>query len=231
MQRARWAGHVAQALRPAGYDAEVVYLVTLLQNLGRLLVHYHFPEEAEQTRQLMLPAPSPDPAAGVPELLGLSEEAASFAVLGVTSEDVGAAVARHWGLGDQVLHLIRRLPKDLPVRTPNGDGDRLRATASAANDAVDAASTLAGPRLAQALTVLAQRYARSLNVNLRDVQEALETGRQVLRRGGRVVDAGGADDHVEDGVDSADADDLPGAQAPGAPTAERDSAFATSAAG
>ena len=237
MQRARWAGHVAQALRPAGYDAEVVNLVTLLQNLGRLLVHYHFPEEAEQARQLMLPAPSPDPAAGVPELPGLSEEAASFAVLGVRSDDVGAAVARHWGLGDQVLHMIRRLPKDLPVRMPDGDDDRLRATASAANDAVDAASNLAGPRLTQALSVLAQRYARSLNVNLRDVQEALETGRQVLRRDGRVADASGADGHADNGVDGAssdadaDADDLPDAQAPGAPTAERDSASAVSAAG
>ena len=209
MQRARWAGHVAQALRPAGYDAEVVYLVTLLQNLGRLLVHYHFPQEAEQARQLMLPAPSPDPAAGVPELPGLSEEAASFAVLGVNSEDVGAAVARHWGLGDEVLHMIRRLPKNLPVRMPDGDDDRLRATASAANDAVDAASHLAGPRLAQALSALAQRYGRSLNVNLRDVQEALDKGRQALRRGGRVADAGG----------SADADDTPGADASGAPTA------------
>ena len=37
------AGRVAQALRPAGYDAEVVYLVTLLQNLGRLVVQLPLP--------------------------------------------------------------------------------------------------------------------------------------------------------------------------------------------
>ena len=30
----RLAGHVAQALRPAGYDPEAVYLVAVLQNLG-----------------------------------------------------------------------------------------------------------------------------------------------------------------------------------------------------
>lgn len=192
MQRARWAGHVAQALRPAGYDAEVVYLVALLQNLGRLLVHYHFPDEAEQARQLMLPAPSPDPTAGVPELPGLSEEAAWFAVLGVNSEDIGAAVARHWGLGDAVLHMIRRLPKGIPVRTPDNDDDRLRATASAANDAVDAAIQLHGPRLAPALAIIAQRYARSLNIHLRDVQEALEKGRRTLRDGSRVASADSA---------------------------------------
>ena len=57
MDRVRLAGHAAQALRPPGYDPEVVYLVAVLQNLGRLLVQYHFPEEAEQIRQLMQPAP------------------------------------------------------------------------------------------------------------------------------------------------------------------------------
>ena len=38
IDRVRLAGHVAQALRPAGYDAEVVYLIAVLQNLGRLLL-------------------------------------------------------------------------------------------------------------------------------------------------------------------------------------------------
>ncbi|MEI7465692.1 MAG: HDOD domain-containing protein, partial [Burkholderiales bacterium] len=50
MDQVRLAGHAAQALRPAGYDAEVVYLVTVLQNLGRLLAQYHFPSEYEQIR-------------------------------------------------------------------------------------------------------------------------------------------------------------------------------------
>ncbi|TXC66217.1 HDOD domain-containing protein [Piscinibacter aquaticus] len=57
----RPAGHAAQALRPPGYDAEVVFLVAVLQNLGRLLVQYHFPEESEQIRQLMQPVPPPQP--------------------------------------------------------------------------------------------------------------------------------------------------------------------------
>ncbi|HJV61951.1 MAG TPA: HDOD domain-containing protein, partial [Albitalea sp.] len=53
IDRARLAGHVAQVLCPAGYDPEVIYLVAVLQNLGRLLVQYHFPDEAEQVWQLM----------------------------------------------------------------------------------------------------------------------------------------------------------------------------------
>ena len=50
IDRVRLAGHTAQALRPAGYDGEVVYLIAALQNLGRLMLRYHFAEEAEQIR-------------------------------------------------------------------------------------------------------------------------------------------------------------------------------------
>ena len=134
------------------------------------------------------------------------------------------------------VHIVE-LPDASRLARIIGEIDTSNAALIAAQltDAVDASSTLAGPRLVQALSVLAQRYARSLNVNLRDVQEALDTGRQVLRRGGRVADASGADEradgHADNGVDSADADDLPGAQAHGAPTAERDIASAVSAAG
>jgi eukaryotic-like serine/threonine-protein kinase len=192
MDQARWAGHVAQALRPAGYDAEVVYLVAVLQNLGRLLVQYHFGDEAEQIRQLTLsvraPNSSPNAAPGEPELRGLSEDVAAMSVLGVTIEEMGAAVARHWGLGDEVLHMVRPLSKVAPVRGPDNDNDLLRATASAANEAVDAAQLLKPQQLNHALSAIAQRYAKVLNANLSVFQEALESGKQVLLRGGRVVD-------------------------------------------
>ncbi len=103
--------------RPA-YDAEVVYLITLLQNLGRLVVHYHFADEAQQIRRLMQPAASA--REGEPEDPGMSEELASFAVLGADIEAIGAAVARWWGLDESVLAMIRRLPLATPVRSVGG---------------------------------------------------------------------------------------------------------------
>jgi non-specific serine/threonine protein kinase len=171
IERAKRAGRVAQALRPAGYDAEVVYLVTLLQNLGRLLAHYHFPEEAAQVRRLMLPAPAA--SAGTPDEPGMTEEAAAFAVLGTDIESMGAAVARHWGLDESVLHMIRRLPAATPVRAIERDDDLLRALASAANEAVDAAA-LPPKQAAAALERVAQRYARPLALSLKDIQDALQ---------------------------------------------------------
>ncbi|HEY2928078.1 MAG TPA: HDOD domain-containing protein, partial [Albitalea sp.] len=68
VDRVRLAGHTAQMLRPPGYDPEVIFLVAILQNLGRLLVQYHFPEEAEQIWHLMRPSPPPANAEpGTPE--------------------------------------------------------------------------------------------------------------------------------------------------------------------
>ena len=162
---------MAQALRPAGYDAEVVHLVCLLQNLGRLVTGYHFPDELQQIRRLMQPAPPVRP--GEPEEPGMSEQAASYAVLGADIEAIGAAVARHWGLDDSVLHLIRPMPLATSPRSIDNDDDMLRAVASCGTEAVD---TLALPssQQAAALRRVAKRYGRALGIELRELQDALK---------------------------------------------------------
>ncbi|CAD5373959.1 HDOD domain-containing protein [Rubrivivax sp. A210] len=170
LDRVKRAGRLALALRPAGYDSEVVYLVTLLQNLGRLVVHYHFPDEAQQIHRLMLPAPAT--REGEAEEPGMSEQGAAYAVLGIDIESLGSAVARHWGLDDAVLALIRRLPPTTPVHTPESDDETLRLVASCANETMDAMS-LAPHRVATAMQRVAQRYGRALEIGLRDLQAAL----------------------------------------------------------
>ena len=168
--RCKRAGRVAMALRPPAYDGEVVYLLTLLQNLGRLVVQYHFSDEAVQIRRLMQPAPPQ--REGEPEEPGMTEESASFAVLGADIEAIGAAVARHWGLDDSVLGMIRRHPLATPVRTADSDDELLRTVSSCANEAVDALSQPA-PRVAAALQRVVHRYGRGLNFGLRELQAAL----------------------------------------------------------
>jgi non-specific serine/threonine protein kinase len=178
----RLAGHVAQALRPAGYDAEVVYLIAVLQNLGRLLVGYHFADEAEQIRQLMQPIPAVrvEGELVAPEQPGFTEALAAFAVLGVEVEAFGSAAARQWGLGDDILHMIRRLPGESPIRKPDGDAELLRIVASAANDIVDALA-LPTPKVAAALNRIVSRYSRVIRINTRILHEAVHEAREMLR--------------------------------------------------
>ncbi|MGM9486198.1 serine/threonine protein kinase [Ideonella sp. YS5] len=179
IRRVKRAGRVATRLVPAGYDGEVVFLVTLLQNLGRLLVQYHFPEEAGQIRRLMQPTvvTLPQKHASAPpetkEEPGMSAEAASYAVLGADMEALGASVARHWGLDDSVQQMIRRIAPSAPVRTPESDSDILRVTATCANDLIDA-MTLPAARATKALNLVVQRYARPLGLTGKEIQEALQ---------------------------------------------------------
>ena len=170
IERIRRAARTALALRPAGYDGEVVYLLTLLQNLGRLVVHYHFADEAQQIARLMQSAPSP--REGEPEEPGMSEEAAAFAVLGADIDAIGLAVARHWGFDEALVKMIQRLPLATPVRAPDGDDDLLRLAASCANEAADAMA-LPAPKVAAALQRVVQRYGRVLEFGSRELQDAL----------------------------------------------------------
>ncbi|MCC6246142.1 MAG: HDOD domain-containing protein [Rubrivivax sp.] len=168
--RCKLAGRVAMALRPAGYDGEVVYLLTLLQNLGRLVVQYHFADEAQQIRRLTQPGqPVRD---GEPPEPGMSEEGAAYAVLGADIDAIGQAVARWWGLEESVLGMIRRLAPAASVHTPECDDDTLRLVASCANEVVDA-SVLPAPKVLPALQRVVQRYGRTLDFGLKTLQEAL----------------------------------------------------------
>jgi eukaryotic-like serine/threonine-protein kinase len=171
---AQRAARLAQALRPAGYDAEMAALVTLLQNLGRLVLQYHQPEEMRQVRRLTLPAPASEP--GQADQPGMSEQAAGFAVLGADIDSMAQAVARWMGLGgadDAVLQLMRRLPLDKPVRAADTDDEMLRALASAANETIDVLA-LPVARQAAAIERVAKRYARVLDLNARDLTAALQ---------------------------------------------------------
>lgn len=176
MDDVRLAGHVAQALRPAGYDAEAVYLIAALQNFGRLLVRYHFARDAAQIAELMHPTAA---AGGADDLsaTGMNEQSAAHAVLGVDLESLGVAVARHWGLDEDVIHMIRRLSPARPVRKPEGDADLLRTVASAANEAVDAITLADAEHAGAALQAVVQRYGRSLGLTLRELDRALQQGR------------------------------------------------------
>jgi non-specific serine/threonine protein kinase len=127
-------------------------------------------DEPQQITRLMQSAPSP--REGEPEEPGMSEEAAAFAVLGADIDAIGQAVARHWGFDESLLKLMQRLPLATPVRNPDNDDDLLRASASCANEAVDALA-LPAPKALAALQRVAQRYGRVLGIDLRDLQDAL----------------------------------------------------------
>jgi HD-like signal output (HDOD) protein len=179
IHRTQRAAALAQALRPAQWDAEMVALVVLLQSLGSLLVHYHLPDDARQIKRLMQPQPPPMSMRSGPDTEhqarpqpGMGEQEASLAVLGVDPDAVSAAVARHWGLDDAVSQLMRRWPRDATVLVPETDDAFLRTLASCAHETIEAAAQPAAS-VQTALTRVAHRYARALHVTVDMLREAM----------------------------------------------------------
>jgi non-specific serine/threonine protein kinase len=123
--------------------------------------------------------------AAAPEQPGLTEELAAFAVLGVDVDAFGSAAAKQWGLGDDILHMIRRLPSEPPVRKPDGDGELLRIVASAANDVVDVLD-LPAAKVAPALNRVVSRYARVLRINTRILHDAVQEAKDALKNVSRL---------------------------------------------
>jgi len=170
--RIQAAMHVALALRPPGYDEEVVRVVTLMQGLGRLILAYHLPEASAHLQGMIqswrtLPPGPADARAQAP-----SEEQASLGILGVTVDDLGSAVARYCGLDEPTVRILRRLPMSAPVHATQDDDELLRMTASCAHESLDALSL--SPN--QALTVLGQiqtRYGRILKFSARQLRQLL----------------------------------------------------------
>jgi non-specific serine/threonine protein kinase len=69
--------------------------------------------------------------------------------------------------------MVRRFSLGSAVRTIENDDDMLRATASCANELVDALN-LPARHSAAALQRVAQRYGRALGMTLRDLQLAAQ---------------------------------------------------------
>ena len=196
MDRCIQAGCVAQSLRPPGYDAEAVYMVTLIQNLGRLALCCHFPEESIQIHRLTQPVASPEAEGG--EVPGMAERAAFFAVLGVDVDALGRVAARYCGFDDATWYRMARITGQDPVPMARSDDDYLRTTASCANDAMDALR-LPAPQAASALAAVVHRYGRALKLTSKVLQDALvpnglraDVAKIWMRRQG--VDVPAADD-------------------------------------
>lgn len=99
------AAHAREAAaRRGGVDPETAQLCGMFRNLGEVLVAAHLPAEysdiLRRTKvQRMQPGATPR----------ASRTQAAFSVLGCSFEDVGGAIAEHWGMPDAVRRGMRAI--------------------------------------------------------------------------------------------------------------------------
>ena len=168
--RALLAGTVAAELGLNSRDAEEAFIGAMLQNLGRLLTEFYFPDEAGQVRAaLASPRPSAD-----------TEEAASRRLLGLSFEELGVGVAKTWGLPDKLQRCMRKPGSDPRIQRGDSPDERLRWLTRAANDVADMLLQ-ENPGAADAqVAEAAARYAKVLAIKPADFQAAVQQAQQKL---------------------------------------------------
>ncbi len=175
--RALMAGVLAKELAATERDSEEAFVGAMFQNLGRLLTEYYLPEEARQIRDLARP-PAGQPA--------VSETQASISVLGLSFDELGRGVARHWGLPESLQRCMSRPTGEPPARTSGVE--RLRWLTLAANDVSSALLETEPSRSRARIQVIGERYAKALGLTAKDVLAAVDRSRERLQQTTRALD-------------------------------------------
>ena len=166
------AGTLASELSHQSRDSEEAFLGALFRNLGRLLVAFYLPEDAEQIRALTtVSAEQPEP---------LSDAQASVKVLGVSHEQLAGHIGQSWGLPDGLLACMRSPEGRVPTRSLAARPERLWWLASMANEVAQTMLDTEPVKLGDALTKLARTYATPLDLTSDDVSQAAARARKRL---------------------------------------------------
>ncbi|MBI3155808.1 MAG: HDOD domain-containing protein [Burkholderiales bacterium] len=163
--RALMTGTLAAQMLTGAREAEEGFIGAMFQNLGRLLVEYYFPDEAQQIRQL---APQGGEAA---------RDGAAVKVLGLTTGELGLGVARSWGLPAPLLRAMDRPEGDAPTRALPAGAERQRWAGRAAGELTDLMLAQPGAMPRAQLARLAETYGGALGLRLPAIEAAAEGGR------------------------------------------------------
>ena len=112
------------ALDTRQQDLEEVFICAMFHGLGQLLAHFYFPEETAAID------------AAIQEKKR-SADAAAREILGLSFEELGVAVAEHWGFPPVIRNAMKKLPAG-SVSSLGTKEDRLRVIAAFANEVCDA---------------------------------------------------------------------------------------------
>jgi eukaryotic-like serine/threonine-protein kinase len=138
---------------------EEAMICGIFHNLGQLLAHYYFFDEAEEINQLMAD--------------GMSETEASRTVLGVSYDKLGLEVAKRWNLPDRLTHAMQNFPNDKVPEIAH-DSDRLRVTVNLANELTAIAANTQIEEKHKTIQHLVNKYKKAVQVDASMMQKALD---------------------------------------------------------
>lgn len=143
------ARHLAKKMRLP--EAEEAFISGLCQNLGENLAIYYFPDEYHDIEIMRLEQ-------------GMTRQAASRGVLGVSYAELGAAVARTWNLPESIVAAIRGLPAG-PVQLPATTEEALRDVAIFASELCELFLSRSRDEMKAEIHWLLKKFERSISID------------------------------------------------------------------
>ncbi len=152
--------------RQLGYrDTEQMFICALFRNLGKLMARLHFFEATKQVSALV-------------QQQGMSEARAARQVLGLSYDEIGEAVGRHWRLPASILQAMRPLPEG-PVKATT---DQHQIIANLALELSEAVKSTPNAALQKKVGDIARRYADCIALSPTQLVEAIYQASEVAEQ-------------------------------------------------
>jgi HD-like signal output (HDOD) protein len=147
---------------------EMGFLCAMFQDLGKNLTIYYFPEEYSEIKALM-------------NKNGLDLHSAAHAILGISLDELGVCVARHWKFPENIIYGMRRLPEGV-VDKPNSTLEMLRHFSVFANELCELASNALSEQRGYLLSQLVQRFEPSFSISEKNILILLHSAIEKIKR-------------------------------------------------
>jgi len=142
-------------------DSEEAMICAMFQNLGKLLATFYFYGECQEIEQLVAQ--------------GMAENKASHQVLGISYNDLGQEIAKHWNFPDRLLVGMQALTGER-IKKPYNELDHLNITVNLANELCRIAATSSIADRDTVLKLLATRYSPGIAIDEQQLSHALDQG-------------------------------------------------------
>ena len=153
---------------------EIGFLCAMFQNLGRNLTVYYFPEEYSEITALM-------------EEKGIDMHKAAREILGVSFDELGVCIARHWKFPEAIIYGMRSLPEGI-VEKPNSKLEMVRHCSVFANELCELAGNLHSEKGKGQIEHLINRFNPSISISEKDLFKILLNSIEKIKKYAAVLD-------------------------------------------
>lgn len=173
--RANMAGILAKDISAVAQmrDLEQVFICSLFYNLGRLLSQYYFPEESEEIRRIVAQK-------------NCSDDQAAMQVLAISFEDLGIAIAKHWGFPPLIVGSMHKMPPG-QVKKGNTQEERLRIVSSMSNELCSVIAQATPEARDKEMRKLMARFSEAVSIGQKELNQTIERAVEEVNDFARVI--------------------------------------------